>query len=108
MYDWEDSVPQIYAEVTGQALSGTTDGQGPFTGREKALLMSLATDHQLPDELVLRLVDLERQMYGMVRRTTMQSKIDQILGEDWRSRDEVLRSAVTLRSDNESATSGEV
>jgi DNA sulfur modification protein DndC len=98
MHDWEDSVPKIYHEVLGEYLPGATDEQGAFTGREKAILTRIAENHSVPQELVLRLVDLERQMYGMMRRTAMQGKIDATLSEDWRSREEVLRTAATLHN----------
>lgn len=98
MHDWDDSVPAIYHVVTGKHLPGTTEEQGTFTGREKTVLMRLADDHAVPQDLVLRMVDLERQMHGMLRRTAVQTKLDRLLSEDWRTRDEVLRTAPALQA----------
>jgi DNA sulfur modification protein DndC len=99
MYDWEDSLPLIYQEETGERLSGTANEGGPFTERDKNVLIEISNKHEVPNELVLKLIDLERRMYGMQRRTTIQHKIDAILSEDWRSREEVLSTAVTLNQE---------
>lgn len=98
MQDWEDSVPKIYEEVTGKRLPGLVDEGDVFGPREKEVLTRLAAGGNVPPDLVLKLVDLERQMYGMQRRATIQNKIDGILSEDWRTRDEVLSTAVSLQS----------
>jgi DNA sulfur modification protein DndC len=99
MSDWGDSVPQIYAEVIGRQLQGTVDEGGPFTERDKNVLIDIAQKNDVPSELVLKLVDLEKRMYGMQRRTTIQQKIDSILSEDWRSREDVLSQATTLNGE---------
>jgi DNA sulfur modification protein DndC len=97
MHDWEDSLPKIYPQVTGKRLPGIGTGRDPFTEREKKVLEHLASTKEVPAELVLKLIDLERRMYGMQRRTAIQGKIDSVLAEDWRSREEVLQNAVTLQ-----------
>src|SRR5262249_52753674 len=89
---------RIIEEVTGHSLPGLADDQSPFSGREKAILIRIAEEHGVEADLVLKLVDLESRMYGMMRRTAVQSRIDQILCGDWRSREEVLRSAPSLQS----------
>jgi DNA sulfur modification protein DndC len=97
MHDWEDTLPKIYKEITGNRLSGIGNGRELFTEREKKVLEQIAESQEIPVELVLKLVDLERRMYGMQRRTTIQNKIDGVLNEDWRSREEVLQNAESLQ-----------
>lgn len=98
MHDWEDSVPRIYQDVVGKPLPGLTNEHGAFSGREKAVLTRISQQRNVPGDLVFKLIDLEGQMFGRMRRTAVQAKIDHVLSEDWRTRDEVLRSAVTLQA----------
>jgi len=87
--DWEDAVPQIYAEVIGEhewILDDTTS----FTASDKMLLSTLCDEKGIPVTLVAKLLDTERQMDGMSRRARIQSRIDAIFHEDWESEEEVL------------------
>ena len=88
--DWEDSVPQIYGEVIGEALDWTADDLGTFTAADKAILEALCSDKGIPLELVAKLLDTERQFYGMSRRASIYDRIDAIFHEDWRSEEAVL------------------
>lgn len=105
--DWADSVPEIYHRVIGRPLPGLVATGDAFGPREKDLLTRLAAARKVNPNLVLKLVDIERQMSGMQRRTAIQNRIDSVLGEDWRSREDVLSTAITLqRSDVPVADSG--
>ena len=88
--DWEDSVPQIYQEIVGEVLDWTTDDLGTFTASDKAILEGLCNDAGIPIELVAKLLDTERQFYGMNRRASIYDRIDAIFREDWRSEETVL------------------
>lgn len=82
--DWYDSVPQIYAEVTGQQLDWLQDDLGSFNASEYKLLDDLCKQYDVPTDLVARLMEQERQMQGMQRRAGIQAKIDDVLREEWR------------------------
>ena len=88
--DWEDSVPKIYQEIVGEVLDWTTDDLGTFTASDKAILEALCNDAGIPIELVAKLLDTERQFYGMNRRASIYDRIDAIFREDWRSEETVL------------------
>ena len=83
LQDWEDSVPQIYREVTGQELECVHDDVANFTIQDKQLLDAIANDHGLSGELVGRLLDVEREKHGMSRRAGIFDRIESILREDW-------------------------
>lgn len=86
--DWEDAVPQIYNEVVGKRewiINDTT----AFTASDKELLSKICEENGVPVTLVAKLLDTERQMDGMSRRAGIQSRIDTIFHEDWRSEEEV-------------------
>lgn len=86
--DWEDAVPQIYSEVVGER-EWITDDTTAFTASDKELLSKICDENGVPVTLVAKLLDTERQMDGMSRRAGIQSRIDTIFHEDWRSEEEV-------------------
>ena len=89
LQDWEDSVPQIYREVTGQELECVHDDVANFTIQDKQLLDAIANDHGLSGELVGRLLDVEREKHGMSRRAGIFDRIESILREDWYDEDQL-------------------
>lgn len=86
--DWEDAVPQIYSEVVGER-EWIADDTTAFTASDKELLSKICDENGIPVTLVAKLLDTERQMDGMSRRAGIQSQIDTIFHEDWRSEEEV-------------------
>lgn len=88
--DWEDSVPQVYRDVVGEDLDWIEDDLGTFTASDKAILQKLCDDANIPVTLVAKLLDTERQFYGMSRRAAIYDRINAILHEDWRSEETVL------------------
>ncbi|OQY34315.1 MAG: sulfurtransferase DndC [Anaerolineaceae bacterium 4572_5.2] len=87
--DWNDSLPQIYTDVTGKTLDWlyndvTKPGQLEFN-----LLERIAQAYNLPLKLPQKLLDAEWQYYGMRRRGLIHKTIKKILDEDWREFDEI-------------------
>lgn len=93
--DWEDTVPQIYAKITGKQLDWLQDDIGAFSAQEYRLLGEICTTNDLPTDLVARLLEQERQMQGMHRRSGIFQRIDNVLGEEWRD-EETVRQAFNL------------
>ena len=60
-----------------------------FTEKDKEILAAVCYEKGIPVTLVAKLLDTERQMDGMSRRAGIQSRIDEIFHEDWRSEEEV-------------------
>ena len=87
--DWEDSLPRIYREETGEDLEFATEDVTNFTVQDKALLFDIARKHEVPGQLVAKLLDIEREMHGMSRRAGIYQKIDSVLREDWLDDDEL-------------------
>jgi DNA sulfur modification protein DndC len=88
--DWSDSLPRIYREVTGDEGAWETDDTGSFGSQEWAMLQEVCEQRGVSPDLVAKLLDLERNFMGMNRRRAIFSRIDQILREDWRTREAVL------------------
>lgn len=89
--DWEDSVPQIYREVMGVDLDWVQDDRGMFSGEEGILLESICQKHDIPVQLVAKLLDIERQVQGMKRRAAIYSRIEDVLNEEWRTEEEITK-----------------
>ena len=87
--DWEDAVPQIYADVIGE-YEWVIDDTTSFSAADKVLLSSICNEKKIPVTLVAKLLDAERQMDGMSRRARIQSQIDAVFSEDWESEEEIL------------------
>ena len=85
--DWEDAVPQIYTEIVGDR-DWIVDDTTSFTEKDKEILESICNEKGIPVTLVAKLLDTERQMDGMSRRAKIQSRIDEVFHEDWRSKKE--------------------
>lgn len=88
--DWQDSVPEIYRELTGKDLDWVQDDLGAFTGRESDLLGEICRNNQVPHRLVTKLLDAELQTRGMRRRSSIYNRIEQVLREEWRTEEDVL------------------
>lgn len=89
--DWEDSLPKIYQEVTGEKLPWVEDDIGLFGSSESELLKNVCDERGLPIMLLKKLITAELQSQGMKRRSSIYSKIDQILHEEWREESEILQ-----------------
>lgn len=88
--DWEDSVPKIYREVTGNELDWSQDDLCSHNEDESKLLEEICEKHKLPTELVIKLINVEKELQGMTRRSSLYSKLDSALKREWREEQEVL------------------
>lgn len=88
--DWEDSVRDIYFQVTGHSLDWPVDDDGHFDGDHKALLSSICAEYEVPFELVAKMLEEERRMNGMARRAGIQKALTHVLGQEWRSEEQII------------------
>jgi DNA sulfur modification protein DndC len=88
--DWEDSLPSIYAEETGESMDWLVDDHAGIGGLEKKLLDEVAQESGIPGELMQELFDIERSHQGMSRRLGIYDKIDDVLSKDRRTFEEAL------------------
>jgi len=102
--DWADSLPGIYHAVTGQIIAWEQNDVYAPGQLEADLLAELGATHGVPQQLVQKLLDAEWQHYGMRRRSTIHKRIEKILNEDWRSREEVHEEAARRKAKAAEAT----
>lgn len=99
--DWEDSLPDIYEEVMDESLDWREEDISKPGGVEADVLGEVAEEHDVPEEMMRKLIDAEWQHHGMRRRATIHKDIESIMSEDWRSREEVLKVAERKRRQHE-------
>jgi DNA sulfur modification protein DndC len=87
--DWIDQVPIIHFEATGQNLDWIEDDVTSFGKDARNILNKICRNNNIPVDLVVALLDLEKQHHGMSRRSNIYKKIDAIFRKDWRSIEEV-------------------
>ena len=87
--DWQDSLPAIVQEATGSELDLPLDDQVFLDGEDEALLAELAVEHEVPLGLVKQLIDTERDLQGLRRRSQIMSKIEAALSQEWRGEEEI-------------------
>lgn len=88
--DWDDSVPQIFREVSGYELQWPVDDDGKFDGEDRELLELACREQDVPFELIAKLLEAEKRSQGMARRAGIQQSLNSVLSEEWRSDEEVL------------------
>ncbi len=96
--DWEDSVPKIYMDVTGEELEWVADEQPAFSAEERHLLDAICSSNQVPSAMVAKLLDIERELHGMSRRSAIHQRLSAVFDEDWRSEAEVVKRSLRQSS----------
>lgn len=105
--DWEDSLPEIYEDVMGESLNWRDEDISKPGSVEAEVLGEVADEHDVPENMMRKLLDAEWQHHGMRRRASIHKDIASIIGEDWRSRDEVQEAAERQRRKYESKKEAE-
>ncbi len=75
------TIDDIHREIQDDTFS--------FRKKDKEILQAICEEKKVPVTLISKLLDTELQMDGMSRRAKIQSRIDEIFHEDWRSKEEV-------------------
>jgi DNA sulfur modification protein DndC len=93
-HDWQDSLPRIFEEETGETLDIPEDDQAGLDGNDEALLAELTAKHDLPLGLVKGLIGAERDLQGLQRRSRIMDKLGAVLTQEWRSEADVIAEIV--------------
>jgi DNA sulfur modification protein DndC len=92
--NWEDSVPRIVREVLGRDLDWVIEDHVSFTSEDGQLLREICETHEVPTELVVRLLDVERSAHGLKRRHLVHTRISDELNREYRAPDELVAERV--------------
>ena len=88
--DWADSVPLIVRETLGHDLNWVIEDAVSFTVDDDCLLNEVCDSHDVPTDLVVRLLDIERSAHGLKRRHAVHTRIEEVFRQEWRDIDTVI------------------
>lgn len=88
--DWADTLPAIYRAATGQDLAWPQEDGARFGADERALLAQICAEEDLPLELMLALIESQRQHGALSGRTRIHARIDEVLRSEWRDEQTVI------------------
>lgn len=92
--DWADSVPSLVRAVLDRDLNWVAEDAAAFTEEDGRLLDEICSRHDVPTELVVRLIDVEQAAHGLKRRHGVHRKIEDVLRQEWRALDTILAERV--------------
>jgi len=92
-HDWEDLVPQIYFDVTNKSLNWVEDDVSGFTQEDMDTLEKLCKSADIPVDLIVELLGVEREFHGMSRRSNIYKKLNKVFSKEWRDIDVITESA---------------
>ncbi|WP_316979542.1 DNA phosphorothioation system sulfurtransferase DndC [Shumkonia mesophila] len=98
--DWADTVPLIVRDVLGRDLDWVMEDAVTFTADDGKLLDDICGAHDVPTELVVRLLEIERSAHGLKRRHSVHTRIEEVFRQEWRDIDEIVAERRTNRGDN--------
>lgn len=108
--DWEDSVPRIVRETLGKdpdfvEPDWVAEDAVAFTAEDGELLNTLCEESDVPVELVMRLIDIEKGSHGLKRRHGVHTRIEDAFRLEWRDHDTVVeeRRAAMRKAETDSA-----
>lgn len=90
--DWADSVPRIVRETLGRdhdfvEPDWVSEDAVAFTADDGELLNLICEENDVPTELVMRLLDIERASHGLKRRHAVHTRIEDAFKLEWRDLD---------------------
>lgn len=100
--DWSDSVPRIVSEALGKDLDWVREDAVSFDGDDGELLAEICGEHDVPTDLVMRLLDVERAAHGLKRRHAVHTRIEDVFNLEWRDLDILVEERrAKMAADNE-------
>lgn len=87
--DWADSVPRIVRETLGRDArfvepNWVSEDSVAFTADDGDLLNTVCAENDVPTELVMKLLDIERASHGLKRRHAVHTRIEEAFALEWR------------------------
>ena len=82
--DWGDAVSETLKAVTGKELPADSTDGFEFQADDAKVLADVCAAHDLPPRLLAQLLEAERSVRGLKRRTLIHRKIASILEQEWR------------------------
>jgi len=88
--DWGDTVATLVRKILGRDLPREDDGTFKFDGEDGSILEEVCKEYSIPPMLLAQLLEVERSVHGLKRRTTVHKKIGAVMEREWRTVEEVI------------------
>jgi DNA sulfur modification protein DndC len=88
--DLGDPIPYFYHEIVGEDLNWTQDETGSISGEELEIIKVVCENNSVPFRLITKLIETEKRMEGMGRRSGIFGEINSIFQEEWADQEEIL------------------
>ena len=82
--DWADAVSQIVKSVMNRELNLQGSDVFEFKAEDGEILEEVCAEFEVPPQLLAQLLEAERSVRGLKRRTSIHRKISTIMGQEWR------------------------
>ena len=93
-HEFDDSLPRIYEEVTGERFEDSRpDAERKLLGSDEWTVLEEMCDDKMHLELMAKLLDTERQYYTKPRRTGVYGDLDKCFETSSRSQEEAIGNA---------------
>lgn len=102
--DWGDAVSETLKAVTGKELPADATDGFEFQADDAKVLADVCAAHDLPPRLLAQLLEAERSVRGLKRRTLIHRKIASILEQEWRDETTVLNERKARLKDREASS----
>jgi len=103
--DWSDAVSETVKAVTGKELPADATDGFEFQADDAKVLADVCAAHDVPPRLLAQLLEAERSVRGLKRRTLIHRKIASILEQEWRDETTVLNERKARLKDREASSS---
>ncbi|MEH2192594.1 MAG: DNA phosphorothioation system sulfurtransferase DndC [Nostoc sp.] len=109
-HEFDDSLPRIYQEVTGEEFQDPRPGAdlSLLGSDEWAVLEEICADDTMHLELMAKLLDTERQFRKMSRRVGIYDTLEKCFTTSSRSKDEAVKNAHLKRDLKAAAEQGDI
>ncbi|BAI94450.1 MULTISPECIES: DNA phosphorothioation system sulfurtransferase DndC [Limnospira] len=108
-HEFDDSLPRIYQEVTGEPFEDPRPGNNAMLGVDEwQILEELSEGDMMYLELMTKLLDTERQYKTMSRRTGIYDTLERCFETSSRSQSEAIANAHYQRNLKQAAKEGKV
>lgn len=109
-HEFDDSLPRIYEEVTGEPFNDPRPGVGHslLGSDEWDILSELCGDDTMHLELMAKLLDTERQFYTKTRRKGIYTDLEKCFETSSRSQDEAINNAHLKRNLKQASAEGDI
>jgi DNA sulfur modification protein DndC len=90
-------VPAIVREALGRDLDWLVEDSVSFTAEDGQLLSQVCSEHGVPTELVVGLLEIERSAHGLKRRHAVHTRIEDLFRQEWRDLDMLIAARRAIR-----------